>query len=1015
MNMFHYRVNILFLILISCFTNKPAKSTLAQTSTIISGLSNSQSDFKTDWTNIDNPEILDLKKKALYNTLVKAKLTESIKKNKLDLLNTKNILPFDYSSINVATDSGIIAEKSNNKFNELNNDKSELVKTENTKYLIPKLPQLQTLPEFTIADIIPIERDDIKPPDLDNIQEDIKQEPTQVPDFNPSDKKPENQQELQNQQKQVVLDSLSISTIKYPWIINPTDNFTFAPQLFRPNKKANYIDVDIRFAEDNPIINKLTYANYPKKDQFYWVLNENKIVIETKGYQAGIVYQGRGIRQQSIQEVTSSQAFWGLQSVFNIPVAFENLDGEVAIEEQNFSIASTAGKIINPEGIPAGRVIINSGVDENNPNVTVLRNSSSSIGSASTNSPNGGGELFSNLDAVNSPKILQAYPTTNLQPLLETGEVALREGETIPKNSLESAGIFWGDILTGEGFGFTPSISSSPGIKVAQEGKFDNQDLLNILVNPSLSQGERDVHYLNSLFWTSLGRRQPEFKVLSESEDSYDWYRFFLSYNHNRSIIQYDPTKVSATYTNLFSNYGFSLTTRFSDSKIDGIQAINSTFGMILGTIFKNIKVDIIDDSLQVARDKFNNRQKFDALKTASTPVQRKQMNQRLNLTLNYANSSSNLQQVSGTYTFPSKITPKKSRIFQIRTGNHKRVVQFINRDINIIREGDTFFSELRLSNESFGPLTYIGAQIPLNKTGIEPVNESSAIEVILTNAQGRQFVQRFNSSDNTSVPVNARGADLAFDYMELTRIDDVRFKWNSFDGYLSLPAIELLAAGTSGNFNYGASLGTWFNVDADSAPNVNNNNLGLQEPTIGIYTNARLNYVKRNVELDSEKKPVALNTHAPSLVVNWNSASNRNNPFSTFLSYYFERQEKKLGYSITSGIAFVENNSNLEFIGILNGEFSTNKGLNLKARFEIGKNIFYSFEGLQRINDYFSTGLYFRSYSVNNIGLSSRNSGLNYGLIARQKLKFNNVFLEAQAGTGDNGFDVRFKGGYRF
>ena len=48
---------------------------------------------------------------------------------------------------------------------------------------------------------------------------------------------------------------------------------------------------------------------------------------------------------------------------------------------------------------------------------------------------------------------------------------------------------------------------------------------------------------------------------------------------------------------------------------------------------FKNIKVDIIDDSLQVARDKFNNRQKFDALKTASTPVQRKQMNQRLNLT----------------------------------------------------------------------------------------------------------------------------------------------------------------------------------------------------------------------------------------------------------------------------------------------------------------------------------------------------------------------------------------------
>ena len=63
MNMLQYRVNILFFILISCFTNKPAEGTLAQTSTIISGLRKSQSDFKTDWTNIDNPEILDFKKK----------------------------------------------------------------------------------------------------------------------------------------------------------------------------------------------------------------------------------------------------------------------------------------------------------------------------------------------------------------------------------------------------------------------------------------------------------------------------------------------------------------------------------------------------------------------------------------------------------------------------------------------------------------------------------------------------------------------------------------------------------------------------------------------------------------------------------------------------------------------------------------------------------------------------------------------------------------------------------------
>ncbi|MEM7715505.1 MAG: hypothetical protein AAF349_18360, partial [Cyanobacteria bacterium P01_A01_bin.68] len=260
MNVFHYRVNALSLLFVGFFTSNSAVITLAQTSTSVSEFSNLESDFKTDVTNVDNPEILGLKKKSLRNTLVNAKLTEKIKKIKFNLLNKKDATLFDDSSINVATYSDTIAYQTNKRSNELNNNKSELVKTENTKHLIYKLAQLPTPPEFIIADVIPIERDDIKPPNLDNPEEDIKLEPTQPPD-----KKPENQQEVQNQQQQVVLDSLSISTIKYPWIVNPTDNFTFAPQLFRPNKKANYIDVDIRFAEDNPIINKFTYANYPKK------------------------------------------------------------------------------------------------------------------------------------------------------------------------------------------------------------------------------------------------------------------------------------------------------------------------------------------------------------------------------------------------------------------------------------------------------------------------------------------------------------------------------------------------------------------------------------------------------------------------------------------------------------------------------------------------------------------------------------------------------------------------------
>lgn len=998
MNVFNYYGNILSLLIATFFTTIPNIS-LAQTPS-------SSSESKNDVTNIDSQKILRLQQKNLRNTLVKPKSTKD--NARLNLLNKKYPIPFDYLSKDIVNYPDKKTLKNSNKSNQFS-------QTENTEYLIPELPKIKAPSEFIIADIIPIESDQIKPPTPNSSEEEIELNPTQPPASNPLDKKPEKPQEQQKNQQQVILDSLSISTIKYPWIVNPTDNFTFSPQLFKPNTNERYIDVDIRFAEDNPVINKFTFGEYLKDEQFYWVLDDNRVVFETKGSQAGIVYQGKHTDIESIREVTTSQKLWGLQAVFNIPVALQDLDGEVPVEEQNFSVTSIAGRLINPEGVPSGRVIINSGVDENNPNVTILKNQPFSIGSATTRSPNGGAELFNNVDADNTPQILQGYPTTNLKPLLGNGKVQLREGAIIPKNVLESAGIFWGNIITGEGFGFTAPTTSTPGIKVAQQGKFDNPDLLNILVNPFLSQGERDVRYLNSLSWVSLGRRPQQFRVLSEKEDKEDWHRLFVSYNHNRSILQYQRTEVSATYTNLFSNYGFSLTTNFKDTKINGTQTVNSTLGMLLGTVFKNIKVDKIDNSLQAAREKFNSGQNFASLKTAATSAQRTQINQRLNTTLAYANSSSNLEQVSGTYTFPSKISPKQSTVFQIRTGNHKRAVQFLDTDADVIREGETFFSELDISNQTFGPLTYIGSPIPLNNTGIQPVNESTAVEVILTNAGGQQFVQRFNSADNTSVPVNVRGADLAFDDIELTRIDDVKYTWDFFNGYLSLPTVEFLAAGTSGNFNYGASFGTWLNVNADSAPGVGDNNAGLNEPTIGIYSNARANYIKRNVEFDSEKKPVAINTHVPSLAISWNSASNRNNPFSTFVSYYFERQQKKVGYSITPAIAFIPNNSNGELFGILNGEFSTNKGLKLKASFEIGKQIFYSFEGLQKINDYLSAGVYFKNYSANNIGLSSRNSGFNYGVLGRKNFKFNRVFLETQIGGGDNGFDVRFRGGYRF
>ncbi|WP_392534918.1 hypothetical protein [Nostoc sp. C117] len=893
----------------------------------------------------------------------------------------------------------------------------------NSKSNLDKTKQLS---DFTIADIIPIEEYKVEPPPKPDERDEQEAQPDKTQPYTPTqqiliEKLRSSKKQRQTKQKQIIIDALTFSADKYPWIVNPTDNLTFQAQLFKPSENENYIDtdLDIKFSGDNQIVDKFTYAKFPKSDQFYWVLDHNRIVVETKGSQVGILAQGKETDTYITQNVTSQQAFWGLQNLFAIPTDLQNLTGQVNTNNQantdNFSVISIAGEIVNPEGIPAGKVIINSGVDLNNPNVTVLKNPIPVIGSGSTLSVNGGQALFQALDATNAPKILQSYPTTNLQPLLDDGNVQLKIGQVIPKSALEATGISWGNILTGDGFSFTAPVTSFPGIKVAQLGKFDNFDLLNIAVNPFLSQSERDYHYLNSLMWVSLGKRDPVFQTLSQTQDNSYWHRLYVSYPHNRSIIQYDPVDAKATYSNIFSAPGLSLTAKFSDVSIDSIQSVNSTLGLLLGEIFEAIKIDNIQQGLEEARQKFKNGESFTPLTTATTADQRRQINNRLNRTLAYANSGSGLEQVSGTYTLPSKITPNNSSILQVRTGNHKRAVQFLGRNISILNEGDTFFSDLRLSNKTFGPLTFIGIPAPLNNTSIHPINESSAVEVILTNSQGQQFVQKFSSGDNTIVPLQVRSFDLAFDYMELTRVDKIGISFNSFNGYLSLPTVELLAAGSSGNFNYSGSLGTWFNIDANSAPGVSNNNLGIQEPTVGIYTDILLNYVKTDVRLNSAKKPVAVNTHIPYLKIDWNSASNKNNPFSTFLSYFFQHQERNFGFSLAPGIAVIEGNSNGEFLGLFNGEFGTSQGLNLKTSLEMGKEFFFDFQGLQRISKNISVGAYLKNYSVNNVGLNSRVSGFNYGLIFRHTFPENGVFIESQVGTGENGFDLKFQGGYRF
>jgi hypothetical protein len=149
--------------------------------------------------------------------------------------------------------------------------------------------------EFTIADVIPIEEYKVQPPQPDDRDEQETQ-PAKTQQYTPTQqiliqklRRSKNQQ--QAKQKQIILDALTFSANKYPWIVNPTDNLTFQAELFKPSENENYIDtdLDIKFSGDEQIIDKFTYAKFPKADQFYWVLDQNRIVVETKGSQVGII------------------------------------------------------------------------------------------------------------------------------------------------------------------------------------------------------------------------------------------------------------------------------------------------------------------------------------------------------------------------------------------------------------------------------------------------------------------------------------------------------------------------------------------------------------------------------------------------------------------------------------------------------------------------------------------------------------------------------------------------------
>ncbi|MDB9373436.1 hypothetical protein [Nodularia sphaerocarpa] len=812
-------------------------------------------------------------------------------------------------------------------------------------------------------------------------------------------------------QAAIILNAITNSANRYPWIVHPTDNIKFSSS-FNPNNHQNYTDFSIKFAAEEPIINKFNFANFPNQEQFYWILPDNRVVIETQGWQSQISYQGQSIEIERRQTVQLTQRLWGKQAVSAIPQTFQELTGEIDLKK--FYIQSIAAESINPQGNAATPIIISSDFFQDNQNVNSLslpNNNILNLSNSSTYSSRGEGALFESLDIENTPLILQAFPTNNLQPLLEDG---LFVGAKLSQETLAKLGISWGNPLNGETSDFQPEVTSLPGIKIGQLGKFDNWDLLNILVNPFISEKERKLYYLNSLYWVSLGQREPQLIRSSEQTESYNWHKFDFSRPHNQTLIQYDAAESKATYTNIFSNPGISLSLSSNQTRIDQLQTANSTIGMLMGGFFKLINSQPLSQSLTEAKALLARQDNFAPLNSKATPEQRRQINERLNRTLLLGNRSSALAQISGTFTFPSLITPNSSNLFQIRTGNHKRGIQFINGN-SIWNAGNTYISQAQLSDNRFGSLSFTGVPIPLDKTSVIPSNRSSAVQVNLINPDGLQFVQNFNSLDMIAVPMNVRSVDMAFDRLELSQLGQINTQLQTFRGYLYLPTIEGLWSGSFGKWNYSINSGIWFNLNSDSAFHITKNNLGVPEPNMGVYANGLLNFINTHYEVNAEGQTLAITNHIPALRFSWNNAANSSNSNYLNLSYSFSRQNRNLNYSLNSGILLIDNQVNWQELGFLQGKLALRTGLEFSTSVEISDNFFSSFESIQALNSSWSVGAYLQNFRNTDQGIKNRVSDLFYGLIIKNNLADNGGFWESRLGISGNGLEIRFEGGLQF
>ena len=823
---------------------------------------------------------------------------------------------------------------------------------------------------------------------------------------------------------------------KYPFLVNTSDLLTINPNEFNPQKANTYVNTRLDLddfsdvsdtsteAFSDPVLSNFTVSGYPNRQQFYWILPGNRVVIETEGGHFNIGYQGRDFSRSFSQRATSRFGLFGQQAIFALPQSLSSLIGT----EKGSGVQFLSG--IAQFSLPTN-VALNTGLemqfnllntDNQGTDVTKIVRVDN-INKATTSDREGGGSSFTNLDASNAPRFLQSFPTVNLQGFLANG-LQWQRGEIVSLEDFARMGITTGDPLTGQGFQFDQTLSSKPGIKTLQLNANDNNDLVRLLSNPFLSDREQNLYYLNSLMWNSGGQGPATIENIELNNTGKDWYRTTVSWSKNRTLLTYHPETIELNYTNIFTNPGLSLT--YTDlENTDNKQILNASAGLLLGGVFSFINPGELNSSLDEAHTNYEQVKSLDTLKTKATSQQRRAMNFRLNRTLQNASSNSALSQLSGSYTFYGKTTPNDSLIMQIRSGLYSRAVSFYEQTVSDWTDPPWRISSARPINPK--SLVFTGINVPIENTNID-YNPVYTLGFVMAKDQTGQII--FDNAivldrySLTAVPfIGGRAATINFGRINFIRTLERQIETQAYQGYLYLPSLEFLLAGTIGDWNYNVSLGSWYNFYPQSAPSIDQNQPPPKssittENNLGFFFKSLIKADINHIFYDENNQWETILTHTPALTFNASTEPNRLNISSIGLSYTLQVLRREYGGSLSFSTSYspqelnaVFENNSLGKLGLFTGlSFYHQAGFRLYGSLSLGDTSFYYLEStydILRSSQWGTIGIgpYISNYVTATRGFNSQIQDNNYGGIITYSLPNSNMSLRARLGTGETGF----------